>query len=141
MNDAYFGAFRAGEEAAIATMIDFFGGAGTFAGWPQRVRDYAVETTAVNLLDWASAFGFALTPASLAAVKVPTLVVRGGASHPAVQRANELLGGWIPGATVMAIPGAAHFMISTHAKEMARVIAAHVARAERTRGSAAEARR
>jgi pimeloyl-ACP methyl ester carboxylesterase len=73
-------------------------------------------------------------------VKVPTLVVRGGASHPAVQRANDLLGAWIPGASVIEIPGAAHFMISTHAKEMAGVIAEHVAGAEPARGSAAAAK-
>ena len=138
MTDIYFAGFRAGEEAAIGSMIDFFGGAGTFAGWPQRVRGYAVETTAVNILDWASAFGFPLTPASLAKVKVPTLVVRGGASHPAAQRANELLGRYMADASVVTIAGAAHFMISTHAKDMARVIAEHVARAETIRGSAVD---
>ena len=41
-------------------MIDFYGGAGTFAAWPAGVRAYAVETTPVNLLDWASVFGFRL---------------------------------------------------------------------------------
>src|SRR4051794_33925948 len=53
MTDCYFSLFQAGERNAIAQMIDFYGGAGTFAGWPQRVRDYAAETTAVNMLDWA----------------------------------------------------------------------------------------
>jgi len=56
-------------------VIDFYGGAGTFAAWPQRVRDYAVETTAVNILDWASAYGFRLTPALLATVDIPSLVL------------------------------------------------------------------
>jgi hypothetical protein len=58
MSDCYFRAFDAGEENAIEQMIDFYGGAGTFAGWPQRVRDYAVATTAVNILDWRTAYGF-----------------------------------------------------------------------------------
>src|SRR5471030_2429586 len=58
MTGAYFGAFHGGKTDAIEQMIDFYGGAGTFAGWPQRARDYAVETTPVNLLDWASAYGF-----------------------------------------------------------------------------------
>jgi len=69
-------------------MIDFYGGNGTYASWPPRVRAYAVQTTPVNILDWASAYSFSLSTASLAAVDIPTLVVRGGASHPAVQRAN-----------------------------------------------------
>ena len=58
MTGAYFGAFMRGETDAIERMIDFYGGAGTFAGWPQRVRDYAVETTPVNLLDWAIGLWF-----------------------------------------------------------------------------------
>jgi pimeloyl-ACP methyl ester carboxylesterase len=126
MTDAYFGSFYAGEHAAIAQMIDFYGGAGTFAGWPQRVRDYAVETTAVNILDWASAYGFPLTPARLATIEVPTLVAWGALSHPAIARANMLLGGCVPDAAVATIDGAAHFMIATHAKEVADLIAEHV---------------
>jgi len=38
-------------------------------------EDYAVETTAVNILDWASAYGFRLTPALLATVDIPSLVL------------------------------------------------------------------
>src|SRR4051812_9964047 len=40
MTDGYFAAFDVGETTAIARMIDFYGGAGTFDSWPQRVRDY-----------------------------------------------------------------------------------------------------
>ena len=129
MTGAYFGALQAGQCNAIAQMIDFYGGAGTFAGWPQRVRDYAVETTAVNVLDWASAYGFAPTPSLLAKLTTPTLVVRGEKSHAAVKRANELLGRSIPGATIATVPGAAHFMIATHAGELAGLIASHVGHA------------
>ena len=126
MTAAYFDAIKAGQCNAIERMIDFYGGAGTFASWPQRVRDYAVETTAVNLLDWASAYGFAPTPSLLANMMTPTLVVRGENSHAAVKRANELLGQSIPGATIATVPGAAHFMIATHASELADLIASHV---------------
>jgi pimeloyl-ACP methyl ester carboxylesterase len=131
MTDAYFAAFRAGEKAAIEQMIDFYGGAGTFAGWPQRVRDYAVDATAVNVLDWATAYGFELTPALLRSVEVPALVLWGEVSHPAARRANELLGRYMPNALTLAIPGAAHFMIATHAGEVAAAIARHVASAEK----------
>ena len=91
MSESYFAAFEGGNLEAIAEMIDFYGGAGTFASWPQRVRAYAVATTRVNILDWASAYGFPLSAASLAAIEIPTLVLSGGASHPAMQRANALL--------------------------------------------------
>jgi pimeloyl-ACP methyl ester carboxylesterase len=126
MTGAYFGAFHGGKTEAIEQMIDFYGGSGTFAGWPQRVRDYAAETTPVNLLDWASAYGFGLTQALLATVATPTLVMWGEASHPAAQRANQLLGEYIPGAAVATIAGAAHFMITTHAQRLAELIGAHI---------------
>ena len=130
MTDAYFRAFHAGESTAIESMIDFYGGAGTFASWPQRVRDYATQTTAVNILDWASAYSFPLTRASLAKVEVPTVVLRGGTSHPAMQRTNGLLGQCMAKASVVTIAGAAHFMIATHADEVARVVGRHLARSE-----------
>jgi pimeloyl-ACP methyl ester carboxylesterase len=131
MTDEYFAAYKAGHKCAIAQMIDFYGGEGTFAGWPQRVRDYAIETTVVNLLDWKSIYGFALTPALLASVRLPTLVLMGAKSHPAVKRANRLLGQCIPNAAVTKLADAAHFMISTHAKEVAHVIAQHLAGVQR----------
>jgi pimeloyl-ACP methyl ester carboxylesterase len=130
MTDIYFAAFEGGDADAIGTMIDFYGGAGTFASWPARVRAYAMETTPTNILDWASARDFPLPVESLAALQLPTLVLLGGASHPAVRRANVLLGERIKGATLEAIAGAAHFMITTHSDEVARLIAMHVDRAE-----------
>jgi pimeloyl-ACP methyl ester carboxylesterase len=126
MSRAYSDAYRRGERDAIARMIDFYGGAGTFAAWPQRVRDYAIETTAANLLDWESAYGFRLTPASLAAVKIPTLVLWGETSHPAARRANDLLSRHIPRADHATIAGASHFMIATHPKHFADLIVRHV---------------
>jgi len=130
MTGAYFGAYEAGESHAIERMIDFYGGAGTFRSWPQRVRDYAVATTPTNLLDWACAFGFALTPPLLANVTTRTLVAWGELSHRAAKRANQLLGQHIPKATVAEIPGAAHFMIATHPKQVADIIAQHIARTD-----------
>jgi pimeloyl-ACP methyl ester carboxylesterase len=130
MTDIYFAAFESGNAEAIGTMIDFYGGAGTFASWPSRVRAYAVETTPVNILDWASAYGFPLSAKTLATVRLPVLILRGGASHSAVQRANELLSERLTGATLGTIDGAAHFMIATHAAEVAGLIAHHVHQAD-----------
>ena len=130
MTEAYFAAFAGGNAEAIAAMIDFYGGAGTYASWPPRVRAYAVETTPVNILDWASAYGFALPAKSLAAVQIPALVIRGGASHPAVQRANALLSEHMSSAALATIDTAAHFMIATHPDDVGRLIARHVHCAE-----------
>jgi pimeloyl-ACP methyl ester carboxylesterase len=130
MSDTYRAAFAAGNAEAIATMVDFYGGAGTFASWPPRVRAYAVETTPANILDWASAYDFAPSAASLALVDIPVLVLRGGASHPGVQRANEIVSALLPRAELATIEGTAHFMIATHPNEVGRFIARHIDGAE-----------
>ena len=130
MSEAYFAAFDGGNAEAIAAMIDFYGGADTYSSWPPRVRAYAIETTPVNIRDWASAYGFAPSATSLAALQIPTLVVRGGKSNPAVQRANALLSECIGDAALTTIDDAAHFMIATHPNEVSRLIARHVRRAE-----------
>ena len=130
MTGIYFSLFQAGDRNAIQPMVDFYGGAGTFAGWPQRVRDYAIETTAANILDWASAYGFQLTRPSLAKIDIPILVLWGENSHPAVRRTNQLLAQCTK-ASAVTIGGAAHFMISTHPEEVARTLAQHVSAATR----------
>jgi pimeloyl-ACP methyl ester carboxylesterase len=129
MTEFYFNDFRTGRSDAIQSMIDFYGGDGTFAAWPQRVRDYAIATTEVNMRDWACAYGFALTPALLARVTIPTLVVYGETSHPAPKRANELLGLSIPNAEVVMLADAAHFMIATHPRQLAALLTRHFTRA------------
>lgn len=130
MTEAYFADFASGNVGAIAAMIDFYGGPGTFASWPPRIRAYAERTTPVNIVDWASAYDFPLSAASLSAIRLPVIVARGGASHPAMQCANALLSERINQAALVTIDGAAHFMVGTHAREVAHLIAQHVLRAE-----------
>jgi pimeloyl-ACP methyl ester carboxylesterase len=129
MTEVYFSLIQGGDQNAIALMVDFYGGAGTFASWPQRVRDYAIASTATNMLDWASAYNFRPTRAELMTIEIPTLVGWGENSHPAVTRANQLLA-QCTRATPLCFAGASHFMISTHAEEVARALARHLAPVE-----------
>ena len=128
MTDAYVADFAGGNRAAIASMIDFYGGAGTWESWPAEVRSYAEQTTPVNILDWASAYGFVLNSAALAAIGLPTLVLCGGQSHPAMQCVNAALAWSLQGA-FETVDGAAHFMISTHPSDVAGRIADHIRQA------------
>ena len=126
MTDRYFAAYRAGQPEAIAVMIDFYGGAGTFASWPRRLQDHVVTTTPVNMLDWNSAYGFQPAPTVLQKILVPTQVVCGGLSHPAVRRGNELVSIHLPNASYSAIRDARHFMLGSHPDEVAYFVARHV---------------
>ncbi len=122
----YFAAFEAGEAEAITHMVDFYGGAGTFASWPERLRAYAMATTGVNIVDWHSACGVRLSADNLGAVAVPVQVMFGEHGNMAVQRANQLLGALIAGARVVPVAGASHFMIATHPAAVADAIARHI---------------
>lgn len=126
MTDAYVVDFASGNLNAIAAMIDFYGGRGTFDSWPLKLRAYVAETTTVNILDWATAYGLPITASALAQLELPVLVIRGGESHPAVQRANELLAEHIQDARLATIESATHFMIATHFEEVARLVAEHI---------------
>lgn len=132
MVGTYAAAHASGERMAIAAMIDYYGGTGTFASWPERVRAYAIETTPVNLVDWRSAYDFFITESSLRALCVVTRVVCGSDSHPAMHRITERLATSIFGAERIVIDNAAHFMIATHATEVADVIEAHIGASKRS---------
>jgi len=125
----YQRAFAGGQRDAIANMIDFYGGAGTFASWPERARGYAMETTAVNLIDWKTAQGFALTQNDLAALALPTLLLCGRNSPAPMQRIVARLQASIPEAEADFIDDAAHFMIATHAAKVAERVRRHISRA------------
>lgn len=129
MTDAYAAAHRAGEADAIGAMIDFYGGPGSWATMPESVRDYATATTAVNLIDWESAYGFGLGDRLSALSNLPVCIAVGARSHSAVKRANALIAERIPGASFQAIDGAAHFMTATHPAEVATLIKRQVASA------------
>ena len=128
--DVYVRAFESGDNEAARYIIDLHDGEGSFDELPARVRDYIMATTATNILDWHSCFGFDAPLAVYAGIAAPSLVIRGGRGHPYVVRCAEILSGAMPTASLVTVPGAAHSMMATHAAELARLIRDHVSNAE-----------
>lgn len=128
MTDVYFAEFEAGRSDAARHVIDFYGGAGTFDAFPPKVREYVVATTASNIRDWTSARSFQPPLTEFRALRMPTLVIRGGNGHPAMLRIAELLTDTIPAVEMATIDGGSHFLPMTHAGEIASLVEAHVAR-------------
>ena len=124
MTDAYFAAYHSGDREAIATMIDFYGGDGTWASWPERVRAYAVETTPVNMLDWALRLRSPAVAGDAGGYRRAGR--RGGRCE---QPSRDLPRQWLrrrcrsKARRSQTIGGAAHFMISTHPAQVAELIA------------------
>lgn len=128
MTQVYFAEFKEGKPDAAHHVIDFYGGAGSFDAFPQKVRDYIIATTPTNIRDWSAATAFEPTLDEYGKIAVPTLIIRGGKSHPAMMRIAELLAVHIHTASLVTIEGGSHFLPATHPTELAALIAAHLKR-------------
>jgi pimeloyl-ACP methyl ester carboxylesterase len=122
MTRPYFADFARGDAEAARHVIDFYGGLGTFDSMPPKVRSYVVATTAVNIRDWSSGTPFEPNKETLRSIAIPTTVVRGGNSHPAMLRIAELLHNSIPAAHLVTIEGGSHFLPSSHAAQIAALV-------------------
>ncbi len=131
MTAVYFAEFEAGRPDAARHVIDFYGGAGAFDAMPEKVRGYVMATTPSNIRDWSSGTPFAPTLATYGTISIPTHVIGGGETHPAMARISELLAGSIPNATLTTLAGGSHFLPTTHAAELADLIEARVQGADR----------
>jgi pimeloyl-ACP methyl ester carboxylesterase len=112
---------------AAGLIIDFWGGDGTFAAMPEPVRNYCRETASANVLDWRTDFGFDAVSSHYEALNVPVLLVRGALANPAMVAMTEALRQAVPDAYTEVIPGAGHFLITSHASECAALLTAFLA--------------
>jgi pimeloyl-ACP methyl ester carboxylesterase len=126
MTRDYFAEFQAGRSDAARHVIDFYGGEGTFAAFPAKVRDYVIKTTPANIRDWSSGTPFEPPLSAYQQISATTLVVRGGDGHPAMMRIAEILARVIPHGRLETVAGGSHFLPATHPAELARLLDAHV---------------
>ncbi|MDE2253396.1 MAG: alpha/beta hydrolase [Betaproteobacteria bacterium] len=122
MTGPYFADFARGDAEAARHVIDFYGGLGAFDSMPPKVRSYVIASTPVNVRDWSSGTPFEPTLEILQAIRVPTTVVRGGNTHPAMRRISELLHDAIPESQIVTVEGGSHFLPSTHPSEIATLV-------------------
>ncbi|HKI65035.1 MAG TPA: alpha/beta hydrolase [Burkholderiales bacterium] len=126
MTRDYFAEFEGGRPDAARHVIDFYGGEGTFAAFPAKVRDYVIKTTPANIRDWSSGTPFEPPLSAYRQIAVTTLVVRGGDGHPAMMRIAEILAEVIPHGRLETVAGGSHFLPATNPAELARLLDVHV---------------
>lgn len=124
MSQAFEAAHHDGERDAAARIIDFWGGAGSFAAMPEVVQDYCRATAATNVLDWRTAFAFEASMADYARLDMPALLVRGGDANPAMVAITKGLGRGLRDARPAAVDGAGHFLITSHPDPCASLLSA-----------------
>lgn len=125
MTREYFAEFEAGRPDAARRVIDFYGGAGTFDAFPEKVREYVMRTTPANIRDWSSGTPFEPPLSAFRALAVRTLVIRGGNGHPAMMRIAEILAETIPDSRLETVEAGSHFLPATHPDAIARLLERH----------------
>ncbi len=119
-------AYASGDTDAAALIIDFWGTPGFFESMPEVVRDYCRHTTYTNVLDWRTAAGFTPKIADYASINIPASLVRGDLANQAIVEITALLSQVMPQASQQVVPGAGHFLISTHPEQCAKIIDRHM---------------
>lgn len=126
MSAAFVADFERGHASAAERVIDFYGGHGTFASWPERSQQFVVQSTPTLILDWETAYASDITPEMLARIDVPLTALIGQRSHSVVRLVNEILCRHVHEARLLDLEDAAHFMIATHPTAVAAMIREHV---------------
>lgn len=122
MSQAFEIAHFDGERDAAARIIDYWGGAGSFATMPDVVQDYCRDRSFSNVLDWRTAYTAKATAADYARLPMPVLLVRGSLANDAMLSITNGLSTSLPNARTAVVDGASHFLISTHAEDCARLL-------------------
>jgi pimeloyl-ACP methyl ester carboxylesterase len=108
--------------------VDYWSGDGAWAAMPEEKRAPLAARLAKVALDFWSALNDPARLRDLAALDLPTLVIRGGVSPRPVQRIAWHLGRRLPHTRLETLEQAGHMAPLTHAVEVNALIEAHLAR-------------
>ena len=118
----YQEAFDAGVPWAVRSVIDLWGGSGSFEAMSPAARGAIDTGTAQNIRQWQGNFAFRPSLDAVRSLTIPTLLVQSERANPIakliIQRLHEL----IRGSEVAEIAGANHFLIHTHPSDCARFV-------------------
>ena len=123
---------EAGIPHACGQVIDFWGGLGSFDALPERVKDTMAGLERDNLRHWDLFRNLEAEDDVLAygGLDCPVGIVHGERSNPVAGRIVQALRGRLPASQSVEIPGASHFLVTTHAAVCAAQVATVEKRAE-----------
>ena len=118
----YREAHAAGDKWAARSVIDFWGGPGSFDAMPENARNAIAAWVPRNLRHWEPAFQRHALFEQLDRLTAPVTVVQSERAHPTAKLIAQRMRERIASSRVVEIAGANHFMIFTHPAETARII-------------------
>lgn len=125
--DDYVASHEGGDGRAVRKMVDFWFGPGTFDGMPERVQDYLVRETALNVLDVKATHREQYSLSDLQGLRMPVLLVYGSKSPKLTFQIVDAIARHTPGSSVVSLEGANHAMTTTHDDTIAQLLADHAA--------------
>ena len=100
--------------AAAERLIDYWGGAGTWARMPAARRLVIADAMPKSNDEWHAAFEEATPLSAFASLQVPALLMFGTESPASSRGVVRLLSHTLPQATTVAVPGVGHMGPVTH---------------------------
>ena len=120
---SYTDRVAAGDVDAVADMVDYWFGAGTFPQLPQPMQAYLRGAAAANATDVRAALDEAMTVRQFADFSRPALLAYGDRSPAVVPAIIAALGRLLANAQSQTIRGANHGMLDSHPDAVAALIA------------------
>jgi pimeloyl-ACP methyl ester carboxylesterase len=115
-------------DAAGARFVDYWMGAGVWAGMPESRRQAVAEAMNTVSSEWDAAFMEPTPLEGLAAVDVPILLLTGSESPAASRAVARLLMKTLPRVTAVEIEGVGHMAPVTHSDRVNALIERHLER-------------
>ena len=106
---------RGAPESGVSAYFDYWNGPGAWRAASPEVRTYVLATAAKTYREWPNAFEPDTPLPALAAIAMPTLLIRGDKTRPPAARVVDLLTTVLPAHELAEIPGAGHMSPITHA--------------------------
>lgn len=120
--DSYVAKAKVGEANAVGIMIDFWFGAEAFGRMPEPVQGFLRSQVLVNVRDVEATFREKHSRASLAALTMPITIAYGTKSPAVARLVAERLANTVKNGRSVALDGADHGMLATHATQVATLI-------------------
>lgn len=107
---------------ACAKVIDFWGGAGSFAKIPDHIQTSMATMTKNNARHWDLCVSNVREIKKYQNLNIPVTLVNGQLSHMVAKKISGALNDHLPDSNLNVIDNASHFMITSHPEECANLI-------------------
>ncbi len=110
------------QPSACGKVIDFWGGKGHFELLPEKVKQSMEVLVANNIRHWNTEAAINSTLAELESCSIPTRLVCGTESNSVAISICGHLNEALPNSRKYVIPGASHFLVTSHAHQCVEVL-------------------